>query len=285
MTPQLYEVARQSRSLLLGLRRLPKRPAGPTFLTVSAGLETLVSRIRTELPDVRWELGCRALSIARNASDRYSVALEGDRQLEADAVVVALPAFAAARVLGNLSPVAASALSSIAYSSVATVAMAYPAGTMPPLRGSGFLVPRGEGRFLVGCSWLSSKWPHLAAGSVLVRCAVGRIDDERWRELDDGELTNRVHSELEAAIGSRLPAPEATRVTRWERAIPQYTVGHLERVESAERDLSGHPGLLLTGAAYRGVGVAGCIAQARTAAARVIELARLETRLEAETAN
>ncbi|HEY8739547.1 MAG TPA: FAD-dependent oxidoreductase, partial [Candidatus Dormibacteraeota bacterium] len=111
---------------------------------------------------------------------------------------------------------------------------------------------------------------------VLIRCAVGRTNDERWRQLDDGELTRRVHSELEAALGSTLPAPVAWRVTRWERAIPQYTVGHVERVESAERELAGWPGLVLTGAAYRGVGVASCIAQAKTAAARVVGLAGIE---------
>ncbi len=276
VTPELYEVAQQSRSLLLGLRRLPKTPQGPGFCTVRDGLETLVARIRAGLPDVRWELGCRAMSIDNEASGRYSVALEGGRQLEAEAVVVALPAFAAATVLRQLSPAAASALSSIGYSSVATVAMAYPIGAMPPLRGTGFLVPRREGRLVVGCTWLSSKWPHLSGGPVLVRCAVGRVGDERWRQLDDRELTRRVHAELEAALDSNLPTPEAWRVTRWERAIPQYTVGHLERVESAERELAGWPGLVLTGAAYRGVGVASCIAQAKTAAARVVGLARME---------
>ena len=276
VTPELYEVAQRSRSLLLGLRRLPKRPQGPAFLTVRDGLETLVARIRAELPDVRWKLGCRAMSINSEASGRYSIALEGGQQLEAEAVVVALPGFAAARVLRQLSPVAASALSSIGYSSVATVAMAYPIGAMPPLRGTGFLVPRREGRLVVGCTWLSSKWPHLSDGPVLVRCAVGRAGDERWRQLDDGELTRRVHSELEAVLESNLPAPVARRVTRWERAMPQYAVGHLESVESAERELAGWPGLVLTGAAYRGVGVASCIAQAKTAAARVVGLARME---------
>lgn len=271
--PEIYEVARRHRSLLLGLRRLAKRPQAPAFFTLRGGLETLVAGLRARLPDVSWQLGSRAIGLLREASGRYLVVLEGQRRLQADAVVLALPAFAAAAVLRQLSPTAAQALSSIPYVSVATVGLAYPPGALPPLPGTGFLVPQQEGRLVVGCTWLSSKWPHLDGGPVLVRCAVGRFGDERWHALDDTELVEVVRTELGAALGRHLPAPEAWRVTRWDGAIPQYTIGHLERVERAERELAGWPGLILTGAAYRGVGVASCVTQAKAAARRVVELA------------
>jgi oxygen-dependent protoporphyrinogen oxidase len=271
VAPELFALARRHRSLLLGLRRLPSRRGEPTLVTLRCGLRGLTERIRAATPGVDFRLGTAVRCVETDGPRGCLVRLD-DGVLAADAVVLALPAFAAAEVLRQLRPAAAAALAGIEYASVATAALAYPAGAMPPLRSTGFLVPRGEGRFLVGCTLLTSKWPHLdGASHALVRAAVGRAGDERWRQLDDGDLIGRVHDELAEALGAKLPPPHAGRVTRWGRAMPQYAVGHLERVERIERELAGLP-LVLAGAAYRGVGVASCIAQARAAALRVAGL-------------
>jgi len=115
-------------------------------------------------------------------------------------------------------------------------------------------------------SWLSEKWAHLGTEKVaLLRCSVGRSSDERWRDLDDARLLERVRAELAALAGVRAE-PLAACITRWESALPQYHAGHGARVMELESRLASHPGLLLAGAAYRGVGIAACLAQAERAA-------------------
>lgn len=123
---------------------------------------------------------------------------------------------------------------------------------------------------LVGCSWLSAKWPHLADPSVvLVRAMVGRDGDARFEAMSDGELVERVHCELVTTMGMRADPKEAT-VRRWPRAMPQYTVGHQGRLDRIDRDLADVPGLAVTGAAFRGVGVASCVSQAAQAATELL---------------
>jgi len=120
-----------------------------------------------------------------------------------------------------------------------------------------------EGRLVVGCTWMSAKWAHLADRSVvLIRCLVGRHGDRRWLHLTDDALVDDVHGELVNAMGLVGP-PRHAYVHRWPRALPQYTVGHRDRLDRVDAALRELPGLWLTGAAYRGVGLAGCIAQAQ----------------------
>jgi len=162
------------------------------------------------------------------------------------------------------------------YADVASVTLVYPREAMGrDLDSTGFLVPAVEGLLLVGCSWLSAKWPHLSDPSVvLVRAMVGRDGDARFTALSDEELVERVHSELVVTMGMRT-VPKEAMVQRWPRAMPQYTVGHQDRLDRIDHDLAALPALALTGAAYRGVGVASCVSQAdRTADAL---LTRLDT--------
>ena len=154
------------------------------------------------------------------------------------------------------------------YVEVATIVLIYPAAAVGRrLDATGFLVPPAEGRLLVGCSWLSAKWPRLSSESVVVlRAMVGRAGDERAASLDDATLIRRVHAELAEAMGLSAE-PLHTHLQRWPRALPQYTVGHQERLNRLDVALAKVPGLHVTGAAYRGAGVAGCIAQAKETAA------------------
>ncbi len=189
----------------------------------------------------------------------------------ADTVVLAAPAHAVAELVAAGAPELAAELRGIEYVDVATVTLALPQDEVGELTGTGFLVPPVEGAMLVGCTWLTSKWPHLAGGdTVLLRCMVGRDGDDRWTTMDDAELVAAVRADLARAM--RLSAtPTATLVQRWHRAIPQYLVGHADRLERLERLVP--DGIHLTGAAYRGSGLAACVAGARgTATAVAAEL-------------
>jgi oxygen-dependent protoporphyrinogen oxidase len=221
--------------------------------------------------------GCTVTSIsARDESARaggYRVETS-DGPIDADRVILAVPAAAAARLIEPHCPSAASELRSIRHASVALALLSYPASSFPrPLPGSGVLVPRTEGRLMTACSCGSAKWPDWAEpGSVVLRVSAGRVDDARPAELDDDALISQLHAELQEMLGVSQP-PAASRVARWPDAFPQYEVGHLDRVTRIERALLVDlPGVVVAGAAFRGVGLPACIAQGRSAASRVMDV-------------
>jgi oxygen-dependent protoporphyrinogen oxidase len=254
-TPQLAALARGHRSLVLGARNVAaaRRPGDPIFLTVPDGLRRLVRALRDRLvhADVRTEAPVTSLT-----------------DLAAEAVVLAVPAFAAAELLSERAPAAAEGLGSIEYASVVLTVLAYPAGAVGrSLDGSGFLVPRREGRLMTACSWASAKWPHWAReGEVLLRVSAGRAGDSRALDLDDDTLVERLHAEVAEAMAITAP-PLWSQVARWPRSFPQYPVGHLQHVDAIEAALP--PDIQVAGAAYRGVGIPACIASARRAIDRL----------------
>ena len=272
--PEVYVAARANRSTYLALRRR-ETPAsrGLGMVTVQGGLSRLVETLRQALADSVLRTGATVTAIERlpagcDAAYRLQLA-EGD-PVDADAVVLATPAFVSGPLLEPLSPPAAAALAAIPYVGVATASLAYPLSAIDrPLDGTGFLVPPKEGRFLVGCTWSSAKWPHLADDELaLFRCSVGRYGDQRWIELDDAQIVDQVHEELVESIGVSQ-RPVAAHLQRWPMTMPQYTVGHEHRLVSLATALRSLPGLHVTGAAYRGVGIASCISQGADAAAAV----------------
>ncbi|WP_460367839.1 protoporphyrinogen oxidase, partial [Actinocorallia lasiicapitis] len=201
--------------------------------------------------------------------------------LEADAVVVAVPASPAARLLAELVPAAAKELAGIEYSSMAIVSLAYHSTAFPRLPGgSGYLVPAVEGRDVKAVTFSSVKWPWLRdrdPNLILVRASIGRMGEEHTLQRPDGELKAIAMTELaETCHAGELPVD--TRVTRWGGALPQYTVGHLDRVARVRSAIAPHQGLAVCGAAYDGVGIPACVATARAAAARIIDqLKEVET--------
>ncbi|MBV9040433.1 MAG: protoporphyrinogen oxidase, partial [Acidimicrobiia bacterium] len=270
VAPDLFTAFRRHRSLIVGLRserrKTPPSDA-PLFLGLRGGMERLTSTLAAKL-DIRLSTAVEAVS---RPEGHLSVAVRGGEGLPADAVVLATPAPTTADALLGASPKAAASLSQIRYASVAVATLAYkPADVVHPLNGSGFLVPRVDGRLLTACTWFSSKWPDVQPnGLVLLRCSAGRDGDERTAELDDTELVARLHAEAAEALGLRA-APVESVVTRWPNAFPQYDVGHLGRVDAAERALARQlPGVTLVGASYRGVGIASCVRQAKEVAGRV----------------
>lgn len=265
--PQIADGAARHRSLVLGLRRAPPAPSGPVFLGLAGGLRRLVDTLASAIEDLR--LGTPVTAMAYAATGGYRVSLAGGGQLEADAVVLTVPSYAAAGLLAPLSPAAATSLAAIRHASVVTATLAYPPSALArPLDGAGMLVPRVDGRLLTACTWSTSKWPALAeSGMVMLRASAGRDGDERAMEMDDGEVVGRVGAELAEAMGVR-GRPRDSLVTRWANGFPQYDVGHRARVDSIEAALEADaPGVLVAGSAYRGLGIAACIEQAKKTAA------------------
>lgn len=271
VAPDLFGAFRRHRSLILGLRaeRRKSPPSdAPLFLGLRGGMERLTSALAAKL-DVRLSTGVE--SVSRSEGGRLTVDMRGGEPIDADAVVLAVPASVAAPMLRTASPKAGAALAETRYASVAVATLAYrPEDIGHPLDGSGFLVPRVDGHLLTACTWFSAKWPDVRPGGlVLLRCSAGRDGDERVADLDDAELVARMHAEAAQALGLRA-APAESVVTRWPNAFPQYDVGHLGRVDAAERALARElPGLALVGASYRGVGIASCVRQAKEAAERI----------------
>jgi len=281
--------------MILGLRadRGGDADDSPVFLSVTGGLERLVDRLASSLDDVGMRLSTTAVGLTADGG-RWRVRCDPGPDLVVDAVVVTVPAFAAAPFVAEASPEAADHLRRIRHASVVTATLAYRpdtihrmpvlrsgtqpvlrSGTQPVLRsgtqpgGSGFLVPRSENRLMTACTFSTSKWPHLARpDQVLLRASAGRYGDDRALGLDDTALVARLHRELGELVGT-TEAPVAARVDRWENGFPQYEPGHDERVHHIEAALARLAGVFVAGAPYRGVGIAACVQQAGVAAARV----------------
>ncbi|GAA3080445.1 protoporphyrinogen oxidase [Streptomyces roseofulvus] len=196
-----------------------------------------------------------------------------ERTLDADAVVLAAPAPVAARLLGGLAPEAAALLDAIAYASMALVTFAFRRADLPELPGSGFLVPPVDGHTIKASTFSSQKWRWVGEAApelFVLRTSVGRHGEESWLHRDDEDLVAASLKDLGAATGLAA-RPVATTVTRWTGGLPQYPVGHLDRVARARAALAGLPGLRLAGAAYDGVGIPACVASAHRAADAVAD--------------
>lgn len=201
---------------------------------------------------------------------RYRLTLDDGRQLEADAVIVTLPAPATAALLPEMREKAY--FVAMEYVSVANVVMAFDSSDIGcKMDGSGFVIPRREGRFITACTWTSKKWLHSApAGKTLLRMYVGRAGEQEWVTLSDEELTERVRRDLRELMGITA-APQFVEVTRLMHSMPQYSVGHPTRVRQLMSRLADdYPGLEVCGSAYNGVGIPDCVRQAKEAAARAV---------------
>ncbi len=274
--PQVAEAAARHRSLLLGLRsgRSVASPDAPIFLTHPGGLGHVVHRLAAALRDDGVDLRVGHTVSALEPAAEGGFVVGGVR---ADAVVLAVPAAAAATALAALAPGAATGLRAIRYASVAMVTLAWPEAAARGFDGSGYLVPAAEQRHVTACSWASSKWPYLKPdGQVLLRASLGRDGDEHALAFDDEAMVSATVDDLRRHLGLR-GEPSAARVVRWPQSFPQYEPGHLERVAAIEAQAPA--GVVLAGAAYRGIGIASCIRQGRDAAratvARLTEPAKL----------
>ncbi|MEV4520446.1 protoporphyrinogen oxidase [Micromonospora tulbaghiae] len=274
--PALARAARAEHTLVGAVRAAqaaaPRAPGAPVFGTLAGGLSTLVAAAATASgATIRRGAAVREL---RRTPDGWRLTVGPTRDaehVEADAVLLAVPARPAARLLAAAAPEAADTVGALDYASVALITLALPGPALPEL--SGFLVPAGEGLTIKASTFFTTKWGHLRRpdGLALVRASVGRYGDETSLQLTDDDLADAVHRELSAVLGAPLPVPVARHVQRWGGALPQYTPGHTARVAAVRTALrAAHPTLAVAGAGYDGVGIPVCVRSGETAAEEII---------------
>ncbi|MFY1575156.1 protoporphyrinogen oxidase [Verrucosispora sp. WMMD703] len=274
--PALARAARVEHTLVAAVRAAqaaaPRAPGEPVFGTLDGGLSSLVdAAVTASGATIRRHAAVRELT-PTGVGWRLTVGPTRDPEhVDVDAVVLAVPARPAARLLADVAPEAAKEIGGLDYASVALVTLALPEPVLPEL--SGFLVPATEGLLVKASTFFTTKWGHLRRpdGLALVRASVGRYGDEEQLQRTDEDLAATVHREVSAVLGTPLPAPVAGHVQRWGGALPQYTPGHLDRVVAARSTLRAtHPTLRLAGAGYDGVGIPVCVRSGETAAEEII---------------
>jgi protoporphyrinogen/coproporphyrinogen III oxidase len=239
----------------------PVNPGGSFLQTLKGGLGELIGALGTSADVFHGDAETIELE-----GDRFLIRANGD-WLEADQVVVALPACDASPVLRSVEPELAGHLSEIPYSSSITLSLGYRRSTFDhPLVGHGFLVPKKERRHIFGCTWVNNKFDHRAPDNLVVlRCFLGgealTLPDDKLLDAARSDLSRYMHLKAE---------PVFHNVARWPNAMAQYTVGHEQRVKRIEDLVSRRPGLYLAGNAYHGIGIPDCVRMGHEAAAKII---------------
>lgn len=272
--PQLRQLELKHGSLLAGLAKRPSEKSGPKyppFVSFPDGMQTLVTRLAECLEgvDIRRE---SAVTHIRKISGGYRLSINGKRltadKLESQAVIVTTPAFVSGRLLADLDGKLANTLLQIPYASTALVNLAFNETDVPELDGYGYVIPNVEGREVLACTWTSRKWDNRAPeGKVLIRVYIGRYGQPDVTEYEDDHLLTIAQNELRQTLNITA-APLFHRIIRYPKAMPQYNLGHLERLAAINTRLADHPGLFLAGAAFNGIGIPDCIVSGEEAAGK-----------------
>ncbi len=276
--PRLVKIEEQYGSLARGVLRTgnqgrQQQPQTAVFTTLKAGMQEMVEAVVSRLDAAALHVGAAVRRVWRRKS---SWMVEAPQAAAFDAVILALPAPLGAELLAEAGGELAAHLRSIPYSSSVTVALAYdaaPPGTRGPALPSGFgyLAPRREGKRVLACTFVHNKFPGRAPGEgLLLRAFLGGTRDEAALQLSDDGLVRVVREELKAVLGLEAE-PRFTRIQRWPRAMAQYEMGHLDRIEAIERLRQKLPGLYLVGNAYTGIGVPDCVRMGKEAAEAAIQ--------------
>ena len=266
--PQLRALELDYGSLLRALPVQPASAARPPFVSLRDGMDVLVTTLVSRLE--RTGVVREAAVAVRRAVGGFEVDIAHGNPVRADGVVLATPAFVTAELLGRLDAELAEAHASIPYASSVVVTLAFSTDDVTPLDGYGYVIPRAEGGDVLACTWSSQKWEARApAGSALVRVYGGRFGGRDLTLETDAELVALARRELE--LLGVTAEPTLMRVQRWPLGMPQYVLGHPERVERIEALVAQHPGLAVAGAAYRGVGIPDCVASGEAAAESAVE--------------
>ncbi|WP_245595452.1 protoporphyrinogen oxidase [Glycomyces tenuis] len=267
--PQLAEALRRHSRLTDAVAEV-KRPATgkPVFATVDGGLSRLVTATSAvSRADVRLGMTVRELRRTPYGWEAVAGPVPDPVRLHADAVILAVPASPASRLLRCVEAEAAAALSGVAYASVALASFAFDDIELPER--SGFLTPASHGKSVKAATFTSRKWPHLGRRRTILRVSMGRLGEEALLQHDDATLAKTALRELGEHLGRRVPEPVAQRVDRWGGALPQYAPGHTARIRAAREKLAAHRGIAIAGAAVDGVGIAACVASGRAAADQI----------------
>jgi oxygen-dependent protoporphyrinogen oxidase len=262
------------RAMLAARRTMPRtgnKPAAPLFTSLKNGMQQLVETIIPRLNPSSLAANTPVQSIQPDAGG-WTVST-GPKSDHFDAVILAVPTNAAARLLASSSPKLSAELAAIGYSSSITVGLGYDHDVRQSLpHGFGFLVPRSEGKRLLATTFVHHKFPHRAPNDrALLRCFFAGSNAENIWQLSDDAIVAVVRNELQQILGLRA-APLFARVYKWKSAMAQYGVGHLERLDRIERLRQRLPALALAGNGYRGIGVPDCIRSGSEAVKQILNL-------------
>lgn len=242
------------------------------FLTPVTGLAEIVEALVDSLKESGVDLrsGAVVQEVLR-AQEGYHIQLAGGETLAAENVILATPAYVSASLVENFAPGLAGELNAIEYVSTATVTLAYREADLPrPLDGYGYVIPRQEGRQALACTWTSTKFPHRAPeGYNLLRVFIGRAGQQDQIARDETSLLEIAREELRLTLGISAQ-PVLKRVYRWEEAMPQYNLGHPERLARITTLLEDFPGLAVAGNGYQGIGIPDCIHSGELAAEHIL---------------
>lgn len=285
--PRIAELEQQYGGLLRAMLKLARKKrqdkkagqqvssaAGPGGVLTSFddGIQVLVERLREQIK-ARCITGTSVRGIRKADGAGYRVELDDGSNLDADVVVSAVPAYAAATILAELEPTAACLLAEIPYASMNVVCFGYSAADLEcNLNGFGYLIPRQEHCSVLGTLWDSSIFTCRAdEGKVLLRSMMGGATNPTAIDLTDEQVQILVQADLKRIMGITSP-PEFVRIFRHERAIPQYVTGHAQRLLDIRAALVQHPGIVLTGNAYAGIGLNDCVSNGRKAALLALDV-------------
>ena len=292
--PYLHDLEHKYGSLARGALKMRQQMASrgqstqgsrSAFLTPTTGLAEIVEALVETLTKNGVDLRLNTpVSRITKIGDSYLVDLDSGEIIEADSVILATPAPMSGTLLASFDPKLASVLQSIPYASTATVTLAYSQSDLScPLDGYGYVIPRREGRRALACTWTSTKFPHRAPeGYALIRVFVGRAGQESEVPWDEANLLDLAREELDLTLGITAE-PLVSRVFIWENAMPQYNIGHPEKLAKIDLALEKYPGLALAGNGYRGIGIPDCIHSGELAVQKILESREVENSLSPTT--
>ncbi|XJZ28120.1 protoporphyrinogen oxidase [Bacillota bacterium Lsc_1132] len=277
--PQFYEVEQKYRSLIIGMKKSSAPQPAKTvkssekakgaFLTFKTGLQSFAEAIEAHLDPKVVLKGHRVKKIAK-AGQEYELYLNNGEMLPADAIVAATPHKITQTMFSDyrfFDP-----FKSVPSTSVATVALAFPEeAVMKDIDGTGFVVTRNSDYTITACTWTHKKWAHSTPkGKVLLRCYVGRAGDETIVDLSDDQIVKIVLDDLSKTMDITME-PDFAIVSRWNNSMPQYTVGHKQRLETINKHIAEElPGVFLAGSSYGGVGMPDCVDQGEAAVKKIL---------------
>jgi oxygen-dependent protoporphyrinogen oxidase len=277
--PQFYEVEQKYRSLIMGMKRStpaqPKKPESKektkgAFLTFKTGLQSFAEAIEAMLDAKSILKGHRVDKITK-VQQKYEIYLNNGETVKADCIIAATPHKVTQMMFSDYSFF--DPFKSVPSTSVATVALAFPKEAIKKdIDGTGFVVSRNSDYSITACTWTHKKWVHSTPeGKVLLRCYVGRAGDETIVDLSDDQIIKIVLDDLKKTMDITMN-PEFSLVSRWNNAMPQYTVGHKQRLTAILEQVKGElPGVFLAGSSYGGVGIPDCIDQGEAAVQNVLD--------------
>lgn len=257
-------------------KKMPSTPGSRSaFLTPTTGLAEIVEKLIEQLASAgaRLRLSSPVAALQRQPQGDWAVTLANGETLTAGSIILACPAYASGKLLESLDPALAADLQAIPYASTATVTLAYREADLGwPLDGYGYVIPRSEGRKALACTWTSTKFPHRAPhGYALIRVFVGRAGQENDIPWNEADLLALAREELKLTLGINAE-PVLSRVFMWDKAMPQYNLGHPERLKRIDAALAQQPGLALAGNGYRGIGIPDCIHSGELAADKILSV-------------